>query len=170
MVLAAANRASRARIAVLPSFYPQEIRIETLDPALQSRPGGRRRGFMRTSEMMLFGGGRVPADAAAAESLHSYLVLTFDAVYGHYAAASSNAQSAMRGRGPGFAAHCAGWCGLRLPSVSRYAVSRGLPRTVRSRACARNSSTRLRSTTRPLAPVCGFAPRACWRRSSFLHH
>ncbi len=41
----------------------------------------------------LFGGGLVPADATAVASLHSYLVLTFDAIYGRYAAGSGDGES-----------------------------------------------------------------------------
>ena len=81
-----------------PSFYPQEVRIETLDPALAAAGWSKTRVHAYIGGDA-FGGGRVPADAAAVESLHSYLVLTFDSVYGHYAAASSNAQSRCKAAG-----------------------------------------------------------------------
>lgn len=90
-----------------PSFYPQEIRIETLDPAAAAAgwPKARVHAYVGDD---LFDGGPVPANAAAAESLRSYLVLTFDAVSGRYAAVSSDAQTrcaaagrALRALAPG---------------------------------------------------------------------
>lgn len=73
-----------------PSFYPQEIRIETLDPAAAAAgwPTTRVHAYVGND---VFAGGAVASAAAAVNSLHSYLVLTFDAVSGRYAAASSNA-------------------------------------------------------------------------------
>ncbi|HKE42068.1 MAG TPA: hypothetical protein VKG21_19730 [Casimicrobiaceae bacterium] len=75
-----------------PSFYPQEIRIETLDPASVIQ------GWAKTPVHAyvgddLFAGGNVPADAAAVASLRSYLVLSFDAEHGRYAVSGSDAPS-----------------------------------------------------------------------------
>jgi len=75
-----------------PSFYPHEIRIETLDPAAAAAewPNARVHAFVGDE---LFVGGEAPADAAVVESLHSYLVLTFDAPSGRYAVVSSDVQT-----------------------------------------------------------------------------
>lgn len=75
-----------------PSFYPQEIRIETLDPAAAAAawPQARVHAYIGHE---LFAGGTTPADATAVESLRSYLVLSFDAPSGRYAAVSSDAQT-----------------------------------------------------------------------------
>jgi hypothetical protein len=74
-----------------PSFYPQEIRIETLDPAAAAA------GWPKARVHAYVGGdlfdGSVPADATAVASLRSYLVLTFDASYGRYAVGSGDVQS-----------------------------------------------------------------------------
>ena len=60
-----------------PSFYPQEIRIETLDPAAA------RAGWSKARVHVFVGGDPFdgsppPADAAAVQRIHSFLVLTFD--------------------------------------------------------------------------------------------
>ncbi len=75
-----------------PSFYPQEIRIETLDAASAGAGWSKPRVHAYVGHD-LFGGGSVPADATAVASLHSYLVLTFDAIYGRYAAGSGDVES-----------------------------------------------------------------------------
>jgi len=75
-----------------PSFYPQEIRIETLDPAPVAAGWSKPRVHAYVGPD-LFTGGSVPADATGVASLHSYLVLTFDALYGPYAAGSSDVQN-----------------------------------------------------------------------------
>src|SRR5437868_8728296 len=64
-----------------PSFYPQEIRIETLDPAAAAAGWTKTRVHAYIGDG-LFVGGAVPADATAIVSLRSYLVLTFDATNG----------------------------------------------------------------------------------------
>jgi hypothetical protein len=73
-----------------PSFYPQEIRIETVEPAaaVAGWEATRVHAYVGAD---LFAGGPVASDAVAVTSLHSYLVLTFDAASGRYAAATSNA-------------------------------------------------------------------------------
>jgi len=75
-----------------PSFYPQEVRIETLDPAAAAAGWTKTRVHAYIGEG-LFAGGAVPADATPVVSLRSYLVLTFDAAYGPYAAGSANVES-----------------------------------------------------------------------------
>jgi hypothetical protein len=94
-----------------PSFYPHEIRIETLDPtaAAAGWPKTRVHAFVGDE---LFVGGQAPADAAVVESLRSYLVLTFDAPSGRYAAVSSDVQTrcaaagrALRALAPGSAGY-----------------------------------------------------------------
>lgn len=66
-----------------PSFYPQEIRLETLDPALaiDGWPKARVHTYVGSD---VFDGAAVPPDAAPVTSLRSYAVLTFDATSGHH--------------------------------------------------------------------------------------
>ena len=75
-----------------PSFYPQEIRIEALDPAAAAAgwPKARVHAYVGAD---LFGNASMPADSTAVASLHSYLVLTFDSTSGRYAARSGDVQS-----------------------------------------------------------------------------
>jgi len=75
-----------------PSFYPQEIRIDALDPAAAAASWANRRVQAYVGDD-LFAGGAAPIDATSVASLRSYLVLTFDAEGGPYAAESSNPQS-----------------------------------------------------------------------------
>jgi hypothetical protein len=75
-----------------PSFYPQEIRIETLDTAAAAAAWPKVRVHAYVGDDM-FAGGPIPADAAPVTSLQSYLVLTFDAVSGPYKATNSDAQT-----------------------------------------------------------------------------
>jgi hypothetical protein len=75
-----------------PSFYPQEIRIETLDPATAVAEWSKPRVHAYVGAD-LFAGGSVPADAGSVTSLSSYLVLSFDATSGRYAAGSVEAGS-----------------------------------------------------------------------------
>jgi hypothetical protein len=75
-----------------PSFYPQEIRIETLDSAAAAAAWPKVRVHAYVGDDM-FADGPIPADAAPVTSLQSYLVLTFDAVSGPYKATSSDAQT-----------------------------------------------------------------------------
>jgi len=70
-----------------PSFYPQEIRIETLAPAAVAA-GWQKEGVQAYVGEEAFAQGPVPPDTASAKSLDSYLVLTFDSPSGRYAAAS----------------------------------------------------------------------------------
>ena len=93
VAVALAQRAAQAghESPFYPSFYPQEIRIETLDPAAAAA------GWPKARVHAYVGGnlfdGSVPADATAISSLRSYLVLTFDAISGRYAAGGGNVQS-----------------------------------------------------------------------------
>ena len=75
-----------------PSFYPQEIRIETLDSAAAAAAWPKVRVHAYVGNDM-FAGGPIPADAAPVTSLQSYLVLTFDATSGPYKATSGDAQA-----------------------------------------------------------------------------
>ena len=75
-----------------PSFYPQEIRIETLAPAVAAAEWAKPRVHAYVGAE-LFGDGSPPARAASVTSLRSYLVLSFDAAYGPYAAGSGDAKS-----------------------------------------------------------------------------
>lgn len=72
-----------------PSFYPQEIRIETLDPAAAAA-GWPKALVHAYAGDDLFAVGRPPADAAAVTSLRSFLVLTFDAPAGRYGAGNDD--------------------------------------------------------------------------------
>jgi hypothetical protein len=60
-----------------PSFYPQEIRIETLDPAAARAGWGKARvhAYLGADP---FSGVTPPAEAASVQHLHSFVVLTFD--------------------------------------------------------------------------------------------
>ena len=75
-----------------PSFYPQEIRIETLDPAAAGAGWSKARVHAYLADDP-FGRGPVPADAVSVASLRSYLVLTFDAPAGRHAAVNIDAQT-----------------------------------------------------------------------------
>jgi hypothetical protein len=75
-----------------PSFYPQEIRIETIDPATAAAgwPKARVHAYVGGDA---FAGGTAPADAAPVESLHTFVVLTFDPSAGRNAALASDPQN-----------------------------------------------------------------------------
>jgi hypothetical protein len=60
-----------------PSFYPQEIRIEALDPAA-ARAGWRKARVHAYVGEDPFSGVTPPAEAASVQHLHSFVVLTFD--------------------------------------------------------------------------------------------
>ena len=92
LVLGLENAHAGHEAPFYPSFYPQEIRIETVDPAAAAAgwPTTRVHAYVGDD---VFAGGPVAADAVVVDSLRSYLVLTFDAVSGRYATAGSNAQT-----------------------------------------------------------------------------
>lgn len=74
-----------------PSFYPQEIRIEALDPAAAAA------GWAKARVHAYVGGdpfaaGAPPADASAVESLGSFVVLKFDPSPGRTGARSADAR------------------------------------------------------------------------------
>jgi hypothetical protein len=75
-----------------PSFYPQEIKLQVLDPQAAVK-GWSTAKVHAYAGSELFVTGDVPADAAVVTSLRSLLVLTFDAVTGRYAPASATARS-----------------------------------------------------------------------------
>lgn len=60
-----------------PSFYPQEIRVETLDPRAAKAGWSKARVHVYVGGDP-FSGGPPPADAGTLQRLHSFLVLTFD--------------------------------------------------------------------------------------------
>ena len=60
-----------------PSFYPQEIRIDTLDPVAAAAGWNKARVHVYVGGD-LFAGSPLPADAVTVQRLHSFLVLTFD--------------------------------------------------------------------------------------------
>jgi len=74
-----------------PSFYPQEIRIETLDAASAAAGWPQARVHAYVGDDLF--GASAPADAIAVTSLKSYVVLTFDAADGRYAAGSGDVRS-----------------------------------------------------------------------------
>lgn len=86
--LACANRTAQGHESPFyPSFYPQEIRIETIDAAAAA--GGWPKALVHAYVGGdPFGGGTAPADAAPIESLHTFVVLTFDPSAGRAPAAS----------------------------------------------------------------------------------
>ena len=73
-----------------PSFYPQEIRIEALDPASVAAgwPKARVHAYAGADP---FEGRAAPADAAAVESLRGLVALTFDPPAGHAPVADGRA-------------------------------------------------------------------------------
>lgn len=75
-----------------PSFYPQEIRIETLDAgaAAEGWPKARVHAFVGEG---LFSNAALPPDTGTARSLRSYLVLSFDSTQGRYAGGSGDAKA-----------------------------------------------------------------------------
>lgn len=89
-----------------PSFYPQEIRIETVDPAAAAAgwPKARVHAYVGGDP---FAGGPAPAGAAPVESLHTFVVLTFDASAGRTPAAAdaqtrcAAARNVVRSLAPG---------------------------------------------------------------------
>ena len=64
-----------------PSFYPQEIRIDTLDPAAAAVGWNKARVHVYVGADP-FSGGPPPADVVTLRRLHSFLVLTFDGTAG----------------------------------------------------------------------------------------
>ena len=97
-----------------PSFYPQEIRIETLDPAIAAADWPKARVHAYVGDG-LFAGAQAPADAVAVETLRSYLVLTFDGAAGRFGAGNNHTQNrcavarriiqALAPRGAGYVFH-----------------------------------------------------------------
>lgn len=75
-----------------PSFYPQEIRLETLDPAVVAAEWPKARVHAYVGDDV-FTGRPMAADAVPVNSLRSYLVLTFDADASSYAVAGSSAEA-----------------------------------------------------------------------------
>jgi hypothetical protein len=74
-----------------PSFYPQEINLETLDPAVAAAEWPKVRVHAYVGDDV-FTGRQVAANAVPVNSLRSYLVLTFDANAGSYAFAGGSPQ------------------------------------------------------------------------------
>jgi len=75
-----------------PSFYPQEIRIEALDP------GAARAGWNKARVHIYvggdpFSGSPPPADAGTVQRFHSFLVLTFDGASSRSGSASGGKQN-----------------------------------------------------------------------------
>src|SRR6476646_7640601 len=70
-----------------PSFYPQEIRIETTDAAVVAAgwPKARVHAYVGGDP---FADGSAPVEATPVESLHTFVVLTLDASAGRGSAAS----------------------------------------------------------------------------------
>jgi len=75
-----------------PSFYPQEIRIETLDRATAAGgwPKARVHAYVGDD---LFADGAAPPEASSVASLRSYLVLSFDSNSGRYAVGSGDSKA-----------------------------------------------------------------------------
>jgi hypothetical protein len=72
-----------------PSFYPQEIRIDTLDPGAAAAGWNKARVHVYVGADP-FSGGSPPADAVTVQRLHSFLVLTFDGTAGSYGSGQDN--------------------------------------------------------------------------------
>ncbi len=74
-----------------PSFYPQEIRIETLDPGAAAAGWNKARVHVYVGGDP-FSGSPPPADAATVQRLHSFLVLTFDGASGRIGSGQDSKQ------------------------------------------------------------------------------
>ena len=74
-----------------PSFYPQEIRIDTLDPVAAAAGWIKARVHVYVGGD-LFAGRPPPADAVTVQRLHSFLVLTFDGASGRYGSGHDDKQ------------------------------------------------------------------------------
>ena len=74
-----------------PSFYPQEIRIDTLDPVAAAAGWNKARVHVYVGGD-LFAGRPLPADAVAVQRLHSFLVLTFDGASSRYGSGQDDKQ------------------------------------------------------------------------------
>jgi hypothetical protein len=116
LLLLAGPRAAQAghESPFYPSFYPQEIRIETLDPAA-ARAGWSKARVHAYVGGDPFSGSAPPADAGTVQRLHSLLVLSFDGAR-HLAAsaagggnerceAASRIVAALAPAGPDFVSH-----------------------------------------------------------------
>lgn len=90
VLLVAALQSARAghESPFYPSFYPQEIRLETLDPAAVRAGWSKARVHAYMGDDP-FSGGSPPADAAALLRLRSFLVLTLDGAAGRPAPGSA---------------------------------------------------------------------------------
>lgn len=74
-----------------PSFYPQEIRIETLDPGAAAAGWNKARVHVYVAGDP-FAGRPLPADAVTVQRLRSFLVLTFDGASGRYGSGHDDKQ------------------------------------------------------------------------------
>jgi hypothetical protein len=75
-----------------PSFYPQEIRIDTLDPVAAAAGWNKARVHVYVGGD-LFAGSPLPADAVTVQRLHSFLVLTFDGAPSRHGSANGGQQN-----------------------------------------------------------------------------
>jgi hypothetical protein len=76
-VLAAGSAGAGHELPFYPSYYPQEIRVERLEPSAAARElaANTLHAYVGADP---FGGGAAPKQVAFVESLRGYLVLTFD--------------------------------------------------------------------------------------------
>lgn len=74
-----------------PSFYPQEIRIDTLDPGAAAAGWNKARVHVYVGGD-LFAGRPPPADAVTVQRLQSFLVLSFDGASGRYGSGQDHKQ------------------------------------------------------------------------------
>jgi hypothetical protein len=113
--LLAALRAAQAghESPFYPSFYPQEIRIETLDPGAAKTGWNKARVHVYVGADP-FAGGAPPADAAAVQWLHSFLVLTFDG--------APNRQSPANGAKRDHCASAGRVLGALAPGIADFVV------------------------------------------------
>jgi len=109
-ILAAPARAGH-ELPFYPGYYPQEIRVEALTPAA-AVPLLRRSTLHAYVGADPFGGGRLPANVSAMESLAGYVVATpaaatpgTDGTAARCASALAVARAAGAARVPGFVAH-----------------------------------------------------------------
>ena len=100
-LLWAAPSGAGHELAFYPSYYPQEIRIQTLPPAA-AVPLLKSAGLHAYVGADPFAGGRAPADVKPVESLQGYVVMSFNPGSQEAATRESRCAAARRtAKGPG---------------------------------------------------------------------
>jgi hypothetical protein len=134
LCLPAAARAGH-ELPFYPSFYPQEIKIDSLEPAVAAP-------LVAKSAVQAYVGGdpfvgrKLPADMATVESLGAFLVVTLNPAAPGFDTAERRCERVRRIVGslvPGPSWRAARWRSARRESCARP-TARGMPRSKRSRS------------------------------------